>query len=534
MFEPFVSYAAISNFDTDKFLYTTATKYLTEQYIKAREVNQRVNLDIAKLDRRVIESVNEVVTDISAFFYSTLDQLEDVTDYLDAFMEDVNLRAFFHLDRGLQNVKYILEHDFVRGWEIVEERTLRYVAENFYGVIESSHRLIQDVNSTFGMDQLAQRVAVWMILKNGLSGRRQMAERAIDNITEVHNSYKIGRPLLLFKLTYQRQYDKSYIAVDLLQAESKRQDEYFNGMIQHLHDFIEAIDDLIIIGEEFVHNGNLNHTWLHVAEDKFITAAERYYYRMFQFKTRIVNRPVELIDEIIEEFHRLNRSLHNSYEEVKLRLSQFRESLLEIRVGTWSSVSKAASLAVEFVEDNKIRKTRLAEAVTTSVMAKSVVALEIFFSDLRSRSTNLMQSWIGLATDYNSIWRAMLEEASTQNFYAKVHEDFLMYESHISNRSELYNHLLKTFAYMLHIKRAKFPSLDLQDIERRTNADFSTTNTTNKMLAIDEAFHNMSMQTDITTTLKDTDETFFKLFARLTRSLETYLDENRIDSQFVR
>lgn len=47
----------------------------------------------------------------------------------DSLMKDFHLiqkRINYHIDRGLEGVKFIMEHDFIRGWNVFKERYCLY------------------------------------------------------------------------------------------------------------------------------------------------------------------------------------------------------------------------------------------------------------------------------------------------------------------------------------------------------------------------------------------------------------------------
>jgi hypothetical protein len=177
---------------------------------------------------------------------------------LDAMLSELKDRIRFHWDSGLDEVEYIMEHDFIRGWQVYEERVLDFVSSDYHNVYQSMTRTIEWMNRSIPDTDIERREAIWWSVRNDIEGRLMLISLARDNITTANNAYITGEPLLTYRATIDRRYDMSFISLELLRKGQSKQDFYFNGLTQGLIESEEALKQMIGIGEGFVYNNTFN------------------------------------------------------------------------------------------------------------------------------------------------------------------------------------------------------------------------------------------------------------------------------------
>ena len=442
----------------------------------------------------------------------------------------MNCRTRFHLKNGLEHVEYIMKHDFVRGWQVMEERVLSFVATNYFDVTTSYRRLLSDLNESFTLDQIEQRRAVWMVLKNKLSTRSVLAKMAVDNITEVHQGYMNGTPILTYKLTADRRYDMSYIAMSLLRPGQERQQEYFDVIMKELNNFIDALDDMVVIGEDLVEKGLWNDTKVDLVLERFMRACRGYNYRLFLFHERIVHKPEQLIEEVIERFQRYTRQLIKSEEDLLLQLRLLRDSINHTSLDAWNAVHKADNIAMAYLTNNSVHKTHIAEQFTSRTMQEAETSLGIFFRDLRSQSRDLGKAWQAFRVEVQLIWHEMLTEDTTKAFYGMINDDFNDFLSNTSTRP----YLSTVYADLLGTSSTKVRDMSLVDISDRINADISKMDIGDKFEELNQALTNLSVNTNLAKMLSNKDEVHAECLKRLQEHLSEFKRGNDINVQFFK
>ena len=110
--------------------------------------------------------------------------------------------------------------------------------------------------------------------------------------------------------------------------------------LQHNYDeIIEAIDRMHLgldilgdVGNEFVETGFFNESLYSTGNITFRSGCRQFNYRIFMFETRVVQEPVAVITERLEEFQMLNRSLVEAHNDVEVKILQI-SGLLKASIG---------------------------------------------------------------------------------------------------------------------------------------------------------------------------------------------------------
>lgn len=191
VYVPSVSYGSTSNFDRDAFLQSESLAVLQSQFVAAREASQKVNPDIVRKDQKLTENFAMIVNEFSQKLQPEWMEIQVLNDV----DREYTYRAHFHLDVGLKHLEFVVSQAFVRGWEVFEEGGVRFLANNYYDVLDSFDGFIQMENGS----SPAVKEAAWFIVRDTLQKRHKLALRSIDNVTEAYNAFTDGHQLYRFK-----------------------------------------------------------------------------------------------------------------------------------------------------------------------------------------------------------------------------------------------------------------------------------------------------------------------------------------------
>ncbi len=471
------SFSYISNYDSQKLLYSELTDKLQGPFLYAKEVEQRVNDDIVEEDTKRMGQVAELFSAVddalNRIKAGVLSARQSIFERF-LILED---RLNFHHVKGLQKVLYITEHDFVRGWVILEERTIPYVCFDYMNVDSAFHRTLQGLNATNKMTEasLEERAvsrAEWAVLKTSFLGRLDALVRARANISEVHRAYKTGSILVNYKASKDQRYDLSYVSRELLQAivddDIYNQDHFYNE-IQRLLDTVEkSIFTYIEIAENASQFGEIDEGLLKENNAEFVYGCKYYNYNIYRFKTRIVYAPVEIMETRIDDFMRQNRTLFTAMGTFDMESENALNSLNKFNSTTWNFVKGVVSLAETYLIDHNTSKAELAHIVTSYKAKEMANIMSIFLEDLRYKGGQLLEELNYLRLELQNTWKNMLSEYPTYGFYQKVHEDFLAWK----NGSDPF--YLPYFADLLDVDVESLSNATAQDLEYRLNADFAS------------------------------------------------------------
>lgn len=528
-----VSYASTSDFDADGLLHSNLTQSLTSRYLHAREVSQRVNMDIVAEDQGLITTFIETEGQLLDVLVGIGRQLIIIKEPLGEMMSKLFSRVHFHFDRGLEELEYIMAHDFVRGWEVMEERYLNYVTANFYDVPSSFWRLLSNANQSLPLSgQQHIKRSVWLIVDNMLMGRAFLASAAKENITRASKAYKTGDPLLKFAATIDRRYDMSYISLKLLQEAGSRHDDYYERMIEGLDEMLNGLYGMQDVGQRFVDTGQFDQHEFDAAETSYISGCKAYNYRVFQFRERIIRAPVEIIQGKIDDFLRVNRTLSDAYGQLLLGIHNIETAIYGIKNEYGVIIEQLVRESEYYLNDSSVKKTPLSEQITSKKMTQLIQRLENFFSELRTRAHNVRDAWTSLQLAVEKIWLSMLQDNHLDAFYQMIHEDYVDFVSN-SSKKDVY---LRIFASMLRTNTSVLDEqiLDYRDFLFLINADFHNSSSEEKLEEIHKQFSGYINDTAISEKLQDIDDQFLTAFQQYQTSLATFLQNSRIDISFYR
>ena len=529
--ELFNSIGDISGFDALNLLNSPLTAAIHHTFVKSKEVSQRVNQRIVKRDLEMVNVLQNSVNDLESAVQLITRSLETLQTKINKNFSTLEQRIKFHKRKGLEKVLYIMEHDFVRGWEIVEERTLPYLTFGFFELRGSFRRAIEGMQEAMNDTEQEQTLALsrWYYVEDTFEERLAIVQRVFDNVTEVHESYKNGDPLLTFKSSLGRRYDMSWITVELLQAVvdngSHNQDEIYDSFYHSLGRLNASIHSYLEMGRNFVETYSINNRQWTSTDKHFRSACTSYNYNIFLYKERIVDGPVIVINDKIREFDLLNRSLYSAKDSLYLTVTLLLDSIAHVQNTSWASVNKSIGFAHQYLDDQGTNKTVLAEQFTSNGMMQTLKDMELFFSGLRSGGRSVEEKVQTLEIAIEHIWTNMLNEYTTAKFYAMVYDDF-------TNSATDPDFYLPYLANLLGENTRKLARNTREEMEYRLNADFHTMNLTGKLDEVSTGFDHLQNSTNIARLIGIRDESFISNVHILVKSLAAFTRETQIDESF--
>lgn len=534
MYEPSVSYASLSNFDTDNLLQNTETSSLTSNYIKAREAAEKVIDDKLKKNRRLIEALAGTVETLSVVFSTIIEKSVETMKKLQRIADVEEARFLFHYGLSLTEVEYIMKHDFVRGYEIRQERYFDYVCANFYGVeIDVEHYLDRAEDAYQDGDNTTRR-ALWYAIESSLINREWLAKTSKAMLADVNESYITGNPLLTYKATIDRRYDMSFIAVELLTTRSEDQQEYITEANVGFDTLIESLLTLLRVGKNYYTNFGLNSTDQEACEEAFagvVSGCKAINYRLFLIEDRIINTPVTLIQERMQMFQNYNNSLYEAKRSLQSIMEDIQNTVNDITVLHWPEITKVVDESLLYLAGSgNVTKTSLAYKITQEEMTDTVQSIDTLFKNLRSRDRELTDTIKLVHYYFQGMWALMAEESSTKQFYEMLYNDFQSYLSTEDNEEEF----LRIFASLLDTTRndirGQYPN---EDIARLINADLHGMNISAKLAEIDEAFTSIELDSNIMSLMNELDVVLMDNFDDLKDEMGSFLRGNVINADFI-
>ena len=529
LFHMTITYGANSNFDMDKFLNQNTTD-LQRHHVAAREHTQRLDSTVAYMDSTLsdglLENVGKIKTILSDIVLVLDESVSSWSKYLERFSQRIN----FHMNRGLDGVKYCIVHDFIRGFQIIEERVVSYVPGAFYETQASLERVLYMLSTEWSTASELERKGIWFVVDDQLQNKKYMAERLLSNISNVNHAYMTGTRLLKYRATTDRRYDATFVPKHLIRV-GRKERSYFNESMSRLSQYIDALGEMRAIGERAVKRGENNQANLQRSLTKFTKAAKKINYNIFLFRDRVVKKPLQLISKVIHDFAVLNVSLFSQFATVRNCVSLVNSLISDFKSGSWANLETAAIEYETYVKNHTTKKSHVATVFTSTRMRKDILVTRNFFSSLRSRGRDLTDAWRRLKTKTMQVYLSMVSEESTKRFYQKVHEDISDYER-FPNKSSIY---FPYFADLLRINTRDLDGLEPSDLYTMMNGDLPVVSVITEVARIESFFHKFLLsKTDIAKAIQLRDEEIVALLLEIQQSMHTFMEGNKIDYNFFR
>ena len=213
------------------------------------------------------------------------------------------------------------------------------------------------------------------------------------------------------------------------------------------------------------------------------------------------------------------------------QLDQSQALLISLQNDVITDVVILSKNATRYIEERDVLKEPLAEAGAR--LTAQMRGLSVRFSDLRLALHDFQSSLVTLQDDVTLVWENMLTENFTASFYAQLHDDARVFL--LSNNSTHIASLTSIFARMLRVGTDELLiANNRNDVIRKLNGDFATIDVDAHLSQLRETFEAMMSSTDVTTTMADTDEQVLAALQTFIESMQEFLNENEIDTDFYR
>ena len=448
-------------------------------------------------------------------------------------------RLRYHDDRGLTSLLYIVEHDFVRGWTVFDERTFRLVTTGFFRLTALIRVLADayantsaDTNRTtlFADTDRFLKASWYTTLANELAAKIYFANRAKNNLTKVHRAFSKGVPILTYTASPNRRYDMSYIYLPFLRHH-RRETEYFNILIGHIKSLIKYISQLQQFNKDLYQTGSLDDDQsFHDALSRTEYYSRMYNYYRFLYESRVVHNCPAVVQKRIDAF-RLRESTYRAIcKEIDTTTSDVRTLAASFRM-SWARIRHVIhDLAGDFIENVTVTRLQLCEAVTSPQLVDDVQRFRTVYSDLRRVGQRLADLWRRYGAAHRALWASMLGERALDAFYLMMHHDVLRLLAGGRNDSAM----VDTIATMLRTTPARVLSFTPDDLIAATNADFADINRTRFYRDMDDELATIAEENDIVALLGEEANEFTDAIEEFQRKSTSYIESTVVDSKFFR
>ena len=528
MFETSISYATTSKFDTDRDIRGDMASTLMGRFVLARETVQRVDTMLAQQDAAMVSDLRDAGGLVVKSFQIVLERMTNVSHTLKSVMDDIRYRSWFHDKRGLRDVQRALVYGFIQAWDIEQQITLEPLGSGTREFLKSYRKTIEKL-SNVSMDEVAFRNMLEWSIEDILTTKSDLATRSLNAITRVHDAFNNGQYILPYRWSISERYDDYYVPKDLLRHREGYQEHLYNlsktdvGTLQgYLKQLRKNLHDVA------AKRGTFDEEWFQTLRIDYIDMMENFNYVHNLFKDAVVHHTKDLMEMRMNDFHRLTDSLEKEMADVRLTVENMLDLVVETMHVTWRNVEQMIQDSENYIHDEELRKTDLANEMFSESLSFSLQQIEDFFTDLRARGRNFDHDWRKFTEAYIAVWVSMIDETTTRLVYEKMLDDFTEYFE--TNNETLGNILVGIFQQEFE----HLDSIDLHELYTRVNADIPTINKTEHISRLEKQLETILQHGNIADMINDDDDRFFDAVKIWQESLGQFLAQSEVKEQFFK
>ncbi|XP_050413854.1 uncharacterized protein LOC126828236 isoform X1 [Patella vulgata] len=420
IFDPSLSFAATSTYATDRLLAATSGSNLQERYDDARETTSRMDQlkfkRFQKLEQDVslqLQTLKHVMVDE---IQATIQEQEELLTTVSNETGDV----LYIKDFLYRYQQYMVVKNFARARDAMEERTFNFLALGFQ---EFSYQIETKISQLMDPEfqNFSTRQTLYIMTMNQLNGRIDLADRAFANYTDLYNSYATGNPIFRYQFETESRNDNIFVIPKPLLEYSLNHSAYAETYSKRVGNdvllFKSKLQNLSAILEEAYHNKTLNETQLHEACVLFLHSGRRYFHSKSTFYFETIDYPKRIITERISNLSVLSRQYKAVVNSMKQHLSSLKKSLEELKASLIKQLEHGLESASDFIIYGNITKMSVAKEMTSSKIFNGISNLKMFFQDLRSRGQSVYDGWSSLADATAAVWNVAINDDDMLDYF---------------------------------------------------------------------------------------------------------------------
>ncbi|ELT93614.1 hypothetical protein CAPTEDRAFT_211309 [Capitella teleta] len=494
---------------------------LFKKHLNAKEVAQRVSPEIKQKDALLIHALHDTHADVHTAITKVREALYHAQIYIKRQISDIEPRMAFHLAWGLEKVEFTVANDFVRLWDVLDERTLAHVTTGFYqettlfraSLNESMHEARTE----------SQREFIYEANKRNLLTRNMLIRRALVNITLINVAFTTGTPDFCFKKSPHRRYDHDWIPHDILSYEEKR-NTYYNSFVEYMNLLLHMIEIFSEINADVYFNRVFDQEELEAAIATFEYRCRSYNLYRYKYYSRIVIPTWDKTKLRLSQFKKLRMTLYEKIDDMEIAIRNINILIESFNESAGASLANAVKFAYQYLYRSSERKHDIAISMNTKEISQDLVAFYTMCKDFRARAIIILDKWVEFNEAVLDVWSSMLYENWTKPFYHSIRRDIEQY--HITGSYQL----REIFKEILDLD--SLGNRTLQDLIIAMNADFVNINPDEFLLQRRQYYRHALEANNIIDIIGDSPDHFIKAFEALQSDLQTYLLSTVLNSEF--
>ncbi|XP_064610984.1 acid-sensing ion channel 4-B-like [Liolophura sinensis] len=419
VYQPTLSYATISNFVIDKLLVKINSESLGEKFMAAKEITHRYEESKFRNFKRLVDNVLGKFQRVQDLLMTDIpEKLKYLSEKISSEKQKINdiWGKKFYIYK-YQN--FMLQKNFLRGRDAMEERTLGYVADGFQAtalIIEMNLRTL--ANSS--LENTDFRKAIHLQLRDKLEVQAELARRGIENLTTLIDSFQNGTPIFRYKFSQPRVTNNYVVPKALLNFALRRNwnaRNYGMRIIRDLETLVGVILSYKDLADETYHTGQLNDTVVRNLTQYYHKWSKTYYHNKANLYFESIDWAAEEMQKRQERFVEIKSRIDKVFSDMESSVESLNESLADVQGTILQNLSYGCDKAQHYLSNKTISKLEVSMALTSSGIHSGINTMKVFLQEVRSRGQNIFDDWLELSDGFRLIWTNILDDEDSIPYY---------------------------------------------------------------------------------------------------------------------
>ena len=420
IFDPVLSYADASPLVVERFLADANKTALAAKFHHAREITHRLQREKRQLFQRSLD-------DLEARFYRLQnDSMEDILVKLSNQRDGLSMmetRVYKVFDRTrylFQYQHFIVAKDFVRAAEAMTERTFGVVANAMQEFVHSIEYKIQQLLDP-SLGDPAVRKTVYLLALNEIDGKIDIAQRALENYTELYNAIVTGSPIFNYKFRKEPRKNSIYIVPLPLFHEALNR----TGAIRRrstkvgtdLEDIISNLSLYRNVTIEAFSSKAVNLTSMWRANVYFLKSCREYLQSIDMFLNDGLRYSLSFLENRLARYSSDWREFAADRDSLALQIDSLTRLARGLQEGIFLKVAQGLAMSKAFLRHGGVSKKSIARFFVSTQVQVGRSDLKNFFAELRTRGQEVHDLWVRLERHSQRLYNASLTDPNLQTYY---------------------------------------------------------------------------------------------------------------------
>ena len=419
LFEPSFSYATISNHVVRKMLTSAESRSLKAKLQTALETT-------SKRDKSVFEKFKALVKNMYDAFNRLKSSLRRVSEYLANHAVKVRsvhndtCSAYFDKERLYRYQIYIIERNFLRGREAMEERFITNVVIAFVEFAMINAKRIKRLAAVPKIET-NERKALYDLIVDSLKIRQEIGDLARKNLTRLYKAFIKGKRIFNYQFeNIDRSHNHAIMPKPLLNYSMHHNSyilKYGPKTSKDLRRIHNALDMFLDAAKEAYINSTVNETSLNYTFERYLFSCRTFMYSKSVFYSQGVDYLVPVLKDRRSNFEKNWEHINSLTLRMEHNIESLKAGLNKVENVMNGELQSLVDNLMKYVHSDDGSKLSLTEMIVSPSFQGNISYLKDFFNEITTRGQDIFDSMTLIKEPLESFWRAILDDEDMLDYY---------------------------------------------------------------------------------------------------------------------